>query len=283
MSQLGTGYVGSATGRRELEEDYVRVERSVSGKSKTSCASALQAGLEPPEHARSRQNISEMERLLSMGAGAGLVAIGLMRGRFKGLLLGGLGGALIWRGYSGHCQCYEALGISSAMHNPVTAVPAQHGDKVEKKILIYCSPETLYRFWRQLENLPRIMTNLKEVKQLDSQRSHWVAKGPLSTKIEWNAEIHNERANELIAWRSLPGSDIDTAGSIHFRPAHEPGSAEVTLSMKYNPPAGKIGARVAGWLGQGLEQKLDMDLRRFKLMMESECAHEKLAQKPATT
>jgi uncharacterized membrane protein len=116
------------------------------------------------------------------------------------------------------------------------------------------------------------MSNLKKVEQLDSQRSHWVARGPIGSEIEWDAEIHNERGNELIAWRSLPGGDIDTAGSIHFRPARQPRVTEVTLSMKFNPPAGRIGARIAEWLGEGLEQKLDEDLPRFKQVMETECA-----------
>jgi uncharacterized membrane protein len=162
------------------------------------------------------------------------------------------------------------LGIDTAEHNRVTAVPAQQGEKVEKTILVHRTPDDLYRYWRKLENLPRIMNNLKQVEQRDAQQSHWIAKGPLGKELEWDAEIHNERANELIAWRSLPGGDIETAGSVHFKPAGEMGYTEVTLSMKYNPPAGKVGAQLANWFCDGLEQKLDEDLERFKQVMECE-------------
>ena len=63
------------------------------------------------------------------------------------------------------------------------------------------------------------MDNLESVTVLDSRRSHWVAKGPVGTRVEWDAEIHNEIEDELIAWRSLPGADVDQAGSVHFSPA----------------------------------------------------------------
>jgi uncharacterized membrane protein len=162
------------------------------------------------------------------------------------------------------------LGINTAEHNPATAIPARQGEKVERTITIRRSPEELYHFWRDLENLPRIMDNVKKVEQRDAQRSHWVVNGPLGTELEWDAEIYNERANELIAWRSLPGGDVETAGSIHFNPSRQIGCTEVTLSMKYNPPAGKVGAKLADWFGDGLQQKLDADLERFKHIVEAE-------------
>jgi uncharacterized membrane protein len=267
MTQLGSDYSQRFPGRRQLEEDYARFEQFYSGEADDTARSEEMR--QPAEGYALRKNISETERLVSMGAGAGMVVLGLVRGRLSGLLLSGLGGALVWRGYTGRCQCYAALGIDTAEHNPATAVPAQQGQRVEKTITIRRSPDDLFRFWRKLENLPQIMANVKHVQQRDSQRSHWVAIGPLGKELQWDAEIHNERANEMIAWRSLPGGDIDTAGSIHFRPAEQAGLTEVTLSMKYNPPAGKVGARLADLIGDGLEQKLDEDLQRFKKLMES--------------
>jgi uncharacterized membrane protein len=221
-----------------------------------------------PAHGGQGQNVGDMERILSMVAGAGVAAVGLARRHWDGLLFGALGAALAWRGYTGRCQCYAALGINTAEHNPATAVPSQQGVKIEKKIRINRSPEELYQFWRDLKNLPHVMAHLKKVEPIDSQRSHWIAKGPFGKEIEWDAEIINERPPELIAWRSLPGGSIDTAGSVHFNgtPA---GGTELTLSMKYNPPAGKIGAKLVDWLCDGLEQKLDEDLNRFKTTMES--------------
>jgi uncharacterized membrane protein len=270
MSQLGTDYLRGPAGRRQLEENYVRVEQfEVEAEDDVVMSDA---SLQPASEARSQRNISENERILSAAAGAGLLALGLARRRLDGLLLGGLGGALIWRGYRGYCQCYAALGINTAERHPATAIPAKQGEKVERSITIRRSPEDLYRYWRNLENLARIMNNLERVDEYDPQRSHWVAKGPMRKQLQWDAEIHNERANEHIAWRSLPGGDIETAGSIHFKPSDQPGYTEVTLSMKYNPPAGKVGAQLANWIGDGLEQKLAEDLQRFKQIVEAEDA-----------
>jgi uncharacterized membrane protein len=266
MSQVGSSYIGSILDRRAIEEDRVRAER-MRPRAQRYSVKRNDGGYEPVAGAQG-QNVGDMERILSMAAGAGLAGLALARRRWDSLLLGAIGAGFLWRGYTGRCQCYAALGINTADHNPATAVPAQQGVKIEKTIKIHRPPEELYRFWRNLENLPQIMRHLKKVEPIDSLHSHWVAKGPFGKEVEWDAEIINERADDLIAWRSLPGGQIDTAGSVRFNRTAD-GGTELTLSMKYNPPAGKIGAQIAEWLGDGLELKLDEDLSRFKGTMES--------------
>jgi uncharacterized membrane protein len=215
------------------------------------------------------KNVGDTERILSLAAGVGLGVAGLARGRLSGLALSAIGGALAWRGYTGHCQCYAVLGINTAKRNPATAVPAQQGAKLEKTIVIERPAADLYRFWRRLENLPRVMRHLKDVRSIDSQHSRWVAEGALGKDLEWDAEIINERQDDMLAWRSLPGGDIETAGSVHFRPLENNRGTEVVVSLKYNPPAGKMGAHLATLLGEGLEEKLDEDLETFKQVMET--------------
>jgi uncharacterized membrane protein len=220
----------------------------------------------PARGASRPQNVGETERLISAVGGSVLLLAGIARGK---LLLSLFGGALIYRGWKGHCYCFEALGIDTAEHPQATAVPAQQGVKVEKSIAVNRSADELYSFWRSLENLPRVMRHLERVEVLDGNRSRWVAKGPLGKSLQWEAEIINEREPELIAWRSLPNSEVETAGSVHFQPlGHDRGTA-VVVSLKYNPPSGKIGATIASLLGNGLEQELDEDLRQFKSTMEA--------------
>jgi uncharacterized membrane protein len=279
MSQFPSSELAGFASRREREEQLVREERFFQPDNPWGDVS--RGGLAPADAEDQSRNVGDWERILSVAAGAGLATVGLMRGRWDGLLLAALGAGFVWRGYSGRCQCYAALGINTAEHHRATAVPAQQGVKVEKSIRIRRPPHEIYQFWRRLENLPRVMKHLERVEPLDSQRSHWVAVGPLGTHVEWDAEILNERENELIAWRSMPGGDIQTAGSIRFEPAHD-GSTDLTLSMKYNPPAGKAGAQIAHWLGQGLEQKLDEDLGRWKQVMESG-AEQQLGGQPFTS
>lgn len=194
---------------------------------------------------------------------------GLARGNGGGLALAALGGAMLWRGASGHCPLYAALGIDRAQrHSPAIGVRAGHGYRIEESIVIDRPADEVFAFCRQLENLPQFMQHLVEVRPLDERRSHWVARGPFGRRLEWDAEIINLREGRLIAWRSIPGGDVDTAGSVHFQPAdHQHTRLEV--SLKYDPPGGKLGANLADLLGEGLEDQIRDDLRRLRERLQS--------------
>ena len=216
------------------------------------------------------QNVGMAERIASM-AGGGFVALyGLRRGSLDGLVLMGLGGSLIYRGVSGNCKLYEALGVSTARDpETATSVPARYGVKFEQAFTINRPASELFAFWRRLENLPRIMQHLKSVTQMPDGRSHWVAEGPMGMEVSWDAEIHNEDPGRMIAWRSLPGSEVDTAGSVHFNERSDGRGTELRVSLKYNPPGGSIGQGIASMLGSNPEKEIQEDLRRFKQLMET--------------
>src|SRR2546421_600891 len=90
--------------------------------------------------------------------------------------------------------------------------------------------------WHRSSAAPRFMQHLISVERIDSKRSHWIAKGPLDRQVEWDAEVINEIRNELIAWRSLPGSTVDSAGSVRFKDAPGGRGTEVRVELQYNPP-----------------------------------------------
>jgi uncharacterized membrane protein len=212
-----------------------------------------------------------MERLFSAIGGGALAIYGLSRNSLGGLGLAALGAALIYRGVTGHCRLYDMLGVNSTgeQHSPQASVRAGHGIRVEKAITINRRPEELYRFWRKLENLPRFMRHLKSVNRLDHLRSHWVARGPMRMGATWDAEIITENEPEVIGWRSLPGSIVDTAGSVHFDYAPDGRGTQVRVVMKYDPPGGQLGESLARFFGENPEQEIEEDLQRFKEMMES--------------
>src|ERR1041385_8370730 len=141
---------------------------------------------------------------------------------------------------------------------------------IETSIAIGKSPEELYAFWRDFTNLPVFMRNLESVTVLDSTRSHWIAKGPMGKRVEWDAEIYNEKENELIAWRSLENADVTNAGSVRFQAGPTGHGTFVRVTMNYNPPAGTVGASLAQILGAEPEQLIKQDLRRLKQVMEAE-------------
>jgi uncharacterized membrane protein len=220
-------------------------------------------------------NVGQVERWASMLGGGALAIYGLTRGSLGGIALALAGAALVQRGYSGHCNLYEAAGINTAEGqqfrgaNENVSVSAERGIRVERSTTINRSPEELYRFWRNFENLPRFMNHLEEVRIMGDGRSHWVAKAPAGTSVEWDAEVYNERENEFIAWRTLEGADVASAGSVHFEAAPGGRGTVVRVVLRYDPPGGRLGAFVARLFGENPDQQIADDLRRFKQLMET--------------
>src|SRR6476469_1848622 len=214
-------------------------------------------------------NVGRTERWISGIAGALLLGYGLRRRRYR-TVLAPLGLGLIGRAVSGRSVVNRALGRSSAAGPRATAVASLErgeGTRIEQAVIIARPAPDLFRFWRQFDTLPRFMENLESVTLLDERHPHWVAKGPLGARVEWDAEIHNEIPDALIAWRALPGSAVDQAGSVHFTPVTE--GTEVRLVMRYAAPAGKVGEAMAHLVGDDPGQQMADDLRRFKQVMEA--------------
>jgi uncharacterized membrane protein len=139
----------------------------------------------------------------------------------------------------------------------------------QKSIVINRPAEELYQFWHNFQNLPRFMKHLESVSVTDEKRSHWTAKAPAGTTVEWDAEITEDRPNEMIAWRSLEGSDVDNSGSVHFERAPGGRGTLVRVEIEYTPPGGIVGAAIAKLFGEEPEQQVGDDLRRFKQVMET--------------
>jgi len=203
--------------------------------------------------------------------GGGLLGLfGLSRGSVGGLTLAAVGGSLVYRGMTGHCSAYQALDITTAPpRGTATSIAAGHGVKVEESIIINRDPAVLYSFWRNLENLGRFMQHIKSVEVRDNGRSHWVANAPLGFSFSWEAEIINEKENELIAWRSVEGSEVDTAGSVHFSVLPHGRGTEVRVVLKYDGHAAQLAAPLARLMGESPRQQIHADLRRFKQVMEA--------------
>ena len=160
-----------------------------------------------------------------------------------------MGGLLVRRGATGHCDVYEALGPQHRDQRRATRAArcaARGGTRVEESVTVNRPAAELFRFWRNLDNLPRFMAHLESVERdLRHGRSHWQARGPGGSAVEWDAEIINEVPDSLIAWRSLDGSDVVSAGSVHFEDAGGDRGTRVRVRLQYSPPGGKLGTAVA--------------------------------------
>jgi uncharacterized membrane protein len=216
-----------------------------------------------------KMNVSPAERWASAVGGGALLAYGATHRSWNRAMLMAAGGGLLYRAITGQCQLYKMLGINhETERGSVTSVRHGEGVKFEHAVIVNRPPEELYRFWRSVENLPTFMEQLEEVRRLNDGRSHWVVKGPGGKNVEWDAEIHNEIPNQLIAWRSLESSDVNHAGSVHFRGLRD-GRTEVRVVMSYEPPFGRVGSGIIKLLGEDPGHQLEHDLWRFKQMMES--------------
>ena len=217
------------------------------------------------------KNVGNAERIGSVVGGGALAAIGLARGGLGGLAMALVGGGLLHRGATGNCMTYSALGINTA--RPADGKPvrisAGRGVRISQSITVLKSPDELYQFWRDFRNLPRVMRHLQSVEVTSDERSHWKASAPFGKSVEWDAEIYTQREGEVIGWRSLAGSQVDTVGSVQFRKAPGERGTEVTVTLKYDPPAGKLGAAIASIFGESAEHQVKEDLRRFKQIMEA--------------
>ncbi len=214
-------------------------------------------------------NISDSERIATALGGALLAAYGISQRSKAGTILAAAGGALIVRGATGYCPGYAAAGIDMSSDDTKVALAGSRGTPVELAVTIMKPHDELYRFWHDLENLPKFMPHLVSVQSLGGNRSHWQAKVLRGRTVEWDAEIINDVPNELIGWRTLDGADVVSAGSVRFKPSGHDGETIVTVHMQYEPPAGKMGATLAWMFGQAPSQTIREDLRRFKALMET--------------
>jgi uncharacterized membrane protein len=147
--------------------------------------------------------------------------------------------------------------------------PGHGAIHVSKTITVDKPVGEIYRFWRNLENLPRVMGHLESVRELPDGRSHWVAKGPAGAKVEWDAEILVDRENEIISWRSVKDAAVPNEGTVRFKDVGNGQRTEIKVSFTYHPPGGKLGAGIAKLFGEEPSKQVEEDLRRLKRELET--------------
>ena len=152
---------------------------------------------------------------------------------------------------------------------PTTDGARDNAVEIKTALTVGRSPEEVYRFWRDFDNLPRFMNHLEAVRITGERTSHWKAKAPVGMTVEWDAEIIEDRPNELIVWQSLENADIENSGSVRFAPAPGNRGTEIILEMRFHPPGGAIGARFARLFDEVPKMQMRNDLRRFKQVLET--------------
>ena len=219
----------------------------------------------------SRVNVGSSERFFSTLLGGLLTVYGLRRRGRAGFGMALVGGKLLYRGTTGHCLAYRALGISTSSDEAIAGEPAQvdHDLAVEvrRSIEIARPRAELFAIWRDFSKLPHFMTHLERVDVLSHSRSHWVTKGPAGSSVEWDAEIVGEKENAWIAWQTIEPAQVPNNGTVMFRDAPS-GNTEIFVTIEAQPPAGKLGDLVARVFGKSPDRQVRMALERFREMAE---------------
>jgi uncharacterized membrane protein len=212
-------------------------------------------------------DIGDVERLVSVATAAAAIAYGVSRRSVPGLCLAAAATPFAYRGLVG---TWPRLNRDRATNGDTrVALAGSRGIHVRESIRLEKPLDEVYRFWRPLENLPRFMTHLAQVTDMGNGRSHWVAKGRAGVKVEWDAEIINEVENKVIGWRSLPGSNVATAGSVNFDRVRNGQSTQVSVHLQYALPGGRATALLATVVGREPSQTIREDLRRLKQLLEA--------------
>ncbi len=129
--------------------------------------------------------------------------------------------------------------------------------------------EEVYRFWRNLENLPRFAPWVRRVDVLDERRSEWEVEGPHGGVVHWESEITRDTPNEEIEWRTTANRSIANFGSVSFRDAPAGRGTIVRVHLEYVSPAGSLGAAVARLMGRAPQSMVEQSLRSLKQLLEA--------------
>lgn len=238
------------------------------------------AGSKRSEQARNKGNgrsgeIDTTERAVSVAAGAILAKLGLSRASVPGLLIAGVGGAMVYRGVTG-----SRLGVEESLGLTEKTDPAQRqkqrfeqGVHVRTAVLVNKPAQELYQWWRRFENLPQIMSHLESVTTQAGRTgevTHWVAKLPSlgGKRVEWDAELTTDEPGRRVAWRSLPGAQVPNQGEVRFERALGDRGTSVIVHIDFDPPGGRLSHWLASVMGDNPKRFVREDIRNFKRLME---------------
>ncbi|RZJ65952.1 MAG: DUF2892 domain-containing protein [Flavobacterium sp.] len=206
-------------------------------------------------------NVSTVERIAMVAAGSYLLYKALS-GKKKSIPQSIAGGTMLMRGISGYCPIYDAVDKTGKLSG--TNVNIRTSISVNRPV------DEVYKFWRNLENLPLFMKHLSSVNEIDNLKSEWTATGPKGIgKLSWKAEILMDEPGKKLSWHSLPGSTVDNAGKVVFS---ETGTnkTDLDITISYHAPLGIAGEAAAKLLNPLFEKMLKNDIENFKNHIEVE-------------
>jgi len=246
-----------------------RAQSPRTGLARESKASPHDAGL-----AHSPVNVHSNERLISALAGGLAVAVGLSSRSLTGKLAAVVGSGLIYRGVSGHCHVYQALGIDRAQGGaePSSLTGRERAARsldILRSVTVQRSPEAVFRAWRQPETFAQALSHFASHTQLEGGRTQWTLKDPIGGEHSWVTEVVAEEPGKLIRWETVDSAPSVKNLTLELRPAPGNRGTEMTLHMRLEPPTGVLGALLVKLFGKTPTWVIDRALGNVKALLEA--------------
>lgn len=220
---------------------------------------------EPVDRSGTEVDLRRWERLASGALGATMLVGGLRRRSWLGLASAAVGGALVYRGISGRSP-FQRGGRDAESEVYRSARDADAGT-VERTITVGRPAEELAEYWRDPEQLSRLLDGIVEVSDAGGNRRHWSVEGPLGRTVSWETQTMLDRPGEELRWRSIGDAVVPNEWTVRFDETSNGEGTQVTLSVAVEPPGGAAGRAVAGRLLPA--SLLGTVLDRFKSLAET--------------
>ena len=215
------------------------------------------------------RNAGRGERAAAAALGGTLLVSGLRRRSLGGTALALAGGWLLYRGVRGRSRSTRGDGDAAAEYRETRVGTSSGPTEVERSVTVGKDADDLYGFWRDPEQLSRILGGFAEVTSAGERRQRWTVPTPLGRSLEWETELLEDRSGEVLRWRSTGGATVPNEWSVRFRPAPADRGTEVTLGLRFDPPGGRIGRSAMELLGVVPETLARKTLYRFKSLAET--------------
>lgn len=146
----------------------------------------------------------------------------------------------------------------------------QGHDIVGRTVTIAKPRQELFDYWSDFSNLASFMENLVSVTRDGANgRATWKIRAPAGQTVDVVTEVVANRPGEMIGWKSVPESQIETEGSVTFEDAPGDRGTRVSLTIDYSPPGGELGKAIASLFLREPQIQARHDLKRFKMLMET--------------
>lgn len=224
-----------------------------------------------PRARTSARNVHTGERVASALLGGAALAWAAARPPGPAWAAALLGGGLLQRAITGHCQLYGALGVSTR-EDARKRLPAAHPDPafdLARSATIRATPERVYQAFRDPETFQRVLAHFATLEAIEGARSRWTLALPLGRTLSFDTRFVEEQPGSLLRFATLEEAPLELTGGLHLRAAPGDRGTEARLQLRVVAPHGRIGVALTKLLGPAPAWLAERTLHNLKCLIET--------------